>query len=166
MVADEREFVMRAIGVIRTPFLDLEGMPIQPAGARGVAGTVEVFDEYAAGLMDIDGFSHAILLYAFHMSEGYESIVTPFLDAQPHGVFATRAPRRPNPVGLSVVRIAGVEGAVLHVENIDVLDGTPLLDIKPYVPGFAADGEVRIGWLESSGGSVDERRSDDRFLER
>lgn len=159
-------FAMRPIGVIRTPFADLEGMPVQPAGARGVAGTVELYDEYAAGLLDIDGFSHAILLYAFHRSTGYEAIVTPFLDSDPHGVFATRAPRRPNPIGLSVVRITGVEGPVLRVENIDVLDGTPLLDIKPYVPSFVADDPIRIGWLQPAREAVAGKRSDDRFIER
>ena len=163
---DDREFVMRAIGVIHTPFRDLEGMPVQPAGASGVAGTVEVFEKFAEGLTDLDGFSHAILLYALHKSAGYETIVTPFLDARPHGIFATRAPRRPNPIGLSVVRIVSVEGTVLHVENIDVLDGTPILDIKPYVPGFDADGEVRIGWLEPTCDSVGEKLSDKRFVER
>jgi len=165
-VAEDHVFLMRPIGVIRTPFTDLEGMPIQPAGAEGIVGTVEVSEEYAEGLLDLDGFSHAVLLYAFHRSAAYEHVVTPFLDAEPHGVFATRAPRRPNPIGLSVVRIVQVKGVVVHVENIDVLDGTPLLDIKPHVPGFAAPGPVRIGWLGPSCESVDELRSDDRFVER
>lgn len=155
---------MHPIGVIRTPFADLEGMPIQPAGADGVKGTVEVEPHLAEGLKDLDGFSHVILLYAFHRSTGYETVVVPFMDSQPHGVFATRAPRRPNPIGLSVVRLRRIDGCMLHVEGVDVLDGTPLLDIKPYVPGFAPGGPVRIGWLEPTCESVGERRSDGRFL--
>lgn len=159
----EPAFCMRPIGTIRTPFHEPEGMPIQPSGAEGVSGTVEVFAEYAQGLSDLAGFSHVVLLYAFDRSDGYDLMVTPFLDSRARGVFATRAPRRPNPVGLSVVRLVRVEGGILYVENIDVLDSTPLLDIKPYVPSFAAHGPVRIGWLESTRSSVTEHRSDGRF---
>lgn len=153
----------RPIGIIHSPFTEPRGMPIQPAGARGVAGTVEVFDEFRDGLADLDGFSHVILLYHFHRSEGFSLSVVPFLDAQARGVFATRAPRRPNPIGLSVVKLCAVEGGVLHIENVDVLDGTPLLDIKPYVPQFDAAEDVRTGWLEAAGEGAKEKRSDDRF---
>lgn len=154
---------LEPIGIIRTPFTDLEGMPIQPAGAAGVRGRVEVFEEYRAGLKDLDGFSHIILLYCFHRSRGYELEVVPFMDSEPRGLFATRAPRRPNPIGVSVVRLDGVEDGVLLVQNVDILDGTPLLDIKPYVPEFDQPGRVRTGWLERTGRTVAERRSDDRF---
>ena len=116
------------IGIIHTPFTDLEGMPIQPAGASGGKGTVEILPEYAEGLADLDGFSHIVLLYHFHRSTGFKLRVTPFLDDQPRGLFATRAPKRPNPIGLSVVKLVKVEGPVVRVENVDVLDGTPLLD--------------------------------------
>lgn len=153
----------RPIGIIHSPFTEPRGMPIQPAGARGVAGTVEVFEEFCAGLADLDGFSHVILLYHFHRSEGFSLSVVPFLDAQARGVFATRAPRRPNPIGLSVVRLCGIDGGVMRIENVDVLDGTPLLDIKPYVPQFDAAEDVRIGWLEAAGEGAAEKRSDDRF---
>lgn len=155
---------MKPIGLIRTPFTDRAGMPIQPPGAAGVRGTVELLPEYAEGLRDLDGFSHVILLYQFHQSEGFTLSVTPFMDTQPRGLFATRAPKRPNPIGLSVVRLIGVEGTVLAIEGIDVLDGTPLLDIKPYVRKFdCPEGEVRTGWLEAAQSRVGEKRSDKRF---
>ncbi|HUX23742.1 MAG TPA: tRNA (N6-threonylcarbamoyladenosine(37)-N6)-methyltransferase TrmO, partial [Burkholderiales bacterium] len=138
---------MKPIGTIHTPFTKSEGMPIQPAGAAGVQGTVEVFQDFQAGLKDLDGFSHIILLYVFHRSEGFNLEVVPFMDTKPHGVFATRAPRRPNPIGLSIVELDRIEDGLLHVRNVDILDGTPLLDIKPYVPEFDSHASVRTGWL-------------------
>ena len=153
----------RPIGIIHSPFNEPRGMPIQPAGAVGVKGTVEVFDEYRPGLKDLDGFSHIILLYHFHRSQGFRLQVVPFLDSKPRGVFATRAPRRPNPIGLSVVELERIEDGMLHVRNVDILDGTPLLDIKPYVPEFEAQMEVRTGWLERTGSLAVDRESDDRF---
>ena len=116
------------IGVIHTPFTKPEGMPIQPAGVAGVTGTVEVFEDYRAGLKDLNGFSHIILLYHFHRSEGFNLQVEPFMDRQPRGLFATRAPKRPSPIGLSVVKLDKIENGTLHVQNLDILDGTPLLD--------------------------------------
>lgn len=151
------------IGTIHTPHTTRENMPIQPAGARGIKGAIDVFDDYAAGLKDLDGFSHIVVLYQFHQSEGYSLEVTPFMDTEKRGVFATRAPRRPNQIGLSVIRLMSVEGNTLHVENVDMLDGTPLLDIKPYVPEFDGQQEVRVGWLEKARGVVKGRRSDGRF---
>lgn len=153
-----------SIGIIHSPFRTLTGMPIQPAGAAGVPGTVEVNAEYRAGLQDLDGFSHVILLYHFHGSRGFDLQVVPFMDTQPHGVFATRAPKRPNPLGLSVVRLDRIEGGMMHILDVDVLDGTPLLDIKPYVPAFDAQGAVRAGWIESARRSVAEHQADDRFV--
>ena len=152
------------IGIIHTPFTEPDGMPIQPAGAAGVAGRVEVFAQYREGLRDLDGFSHIILLYHFHRSRGFTLRVVPFLDTRPRGVFATRAPRRPNSVGLSVVRLRRVEDGVLHVENVDILDGTPLIDIKPYVPEFEGQAEVRTGWLAEARGKAAQHKSDRRFL--
>jgi len=151
------------IGIIHSPFTEREGMPVQPSGAVGVAGTVEVFEEFRAGLDDLAGFSHILLLYQFHRSQGFDLRVVPFLDATPRGLFATRAPRRPNPIGLSVVRLRAVHEGILEIENVDVLDGTPLLDIKPYVPAFDAASDVRIGWLEASAGRAVDRRADTRF---
>jgi len=151
------------IGKIYSPFRDLEDMPIQPAGAANVRGTVKLHREYLAGLRDLEGFSHLILLYHFHKSCGYDLEVVPFLDSKSRGLFATRAPRRPNPIGFSVVRLERIEGSVLHILNVDILDGTPLLDIKPYVPEFDSPGEVRTGWLEDVSKNVYMHRSDARF---
>lgn len=159
------KYAFAPIGVVHSPFREPEEMPIQPAGAAGVTGTVEVFEDFRAGLQDLDGFSHIILLYLFHRCRGCKLRVVPFMDSRQHGVFATRAPRRPNPIGLSVVRLDRIEGGVLHIRNIDILDGTPLLDIKPYVPAFDAPGEVRTGWLAKSGNAVFSRKADGRFNE-
>jgi tRNA-Thr(GGU) m(6)t(6)A37 methyltransferase TsaA len=162
-VRGEMEIKYRPIGVIHSPFKTVEGVPIQPAGAVGIRGTVEVFPEFVEGLKDLEGFSHIILIYHFHRVKGYQLEVTPFLDERPHGVFATRAPRRPNAIGLSVVRLVGVEGGVLEVDGVDVLDGTPLLDIKPYVPEFDVYEVEKVGWLEERKEEVVHRRSDGRF---
>lgn len=152
-----------SIGIIRSPFEQVEGMPIQPAGASLIQGRVEVFPEYGEGLKDLDGFSHIFLLYHFHRVDGSELIVTPFMDSHPRGLFSTRAPKRLNPIGLSVVKLLRVVGTVLHVENVDILDGTPLLDIKPYIPQFDQHPADRIGWLQESRNKVKEKRSDRRF---
>jgi tRNA-Thr(GGU) m(6)t(6)A37 methyltransferase TsaA len=157
------KIVYNAIGTIRTPYTKLEGMPIQPAGAKGVGGTVEVFPAYREGLHDLSGFSHIMLLYHFHLSSGFRLRVTPFLDSRPRGLFATRAPKRPNPIGLSVVRLKRVEGLTLHVENVDMADETPLLDIKPYAPAFDYHRTDSVGWLEGATAAVGQRRSDARF---
>jgi len=122
------------IGIIKTPFNSKEGMPIQPTGAKGIKGFIEINPEFVEGLKDLDGFSHIILIYHFHKVSNYELTVKPFMDDQMHGVLSTRAPKRPNPIGLSVVKLIKLEGNILHVENIDVLNGTPLLDIKPLIP--------------------------------
>lgn len=154
---------LKPIGIICSPFKELSGMPIQPAGATGVTGTVEVFEEYRTGLQDLGGFSHIILLYCFHGSQGYNLHVVPFLDSKPRGLFATRAPKRPNPIGLSVVQLDNVDDGLLQIRNVDILDGTPLLDIKPYVPQFGPQGEIRTGWMETVKRSVVSRKSDNRF---
>ena len=151
------------IGTIHTQFETTDGVPIQPAAGRGIRGTVEVLPEFADGLKDLDGFSHIILLYHFHRSEGYRLHVTPFLDTEKRGLFATRAPKRPNGIGLSIVRLVSVGGNVLTIEDVDMLDGTPLLDIKPYVPVFDKRTEVRTGWLEAAQERAHKTRSDDRF---
>ncbi|MGC9335246.1 MAG: tRNA (N6-threonylcarbamoyladenosine(37)-N6)-methyltransferase TrmO [Anaerolineae bacterium] len=138
----------QAIGFIYTPFTENEWTPIQPYRSRA-EGRVELLPEYEIGLEYLEGFSHIFLLYLFHHAEpGYDLTVTPFLDEQPKGLFATRYPRRPNPIGLSVVRLIRREGRVLHVGGIDVLDGTPLLDVKPYVPPFDLFPEATLGWLD------------------
>lgn len=153
----------RPIGIIRSPFEDIDNVPIQPTAAEGIRGSVEVFDEFLAGLRDLDGFSHIFLLYHLHRVSRTRMVVTPFLDREPRGVFSTRAPTRPNPVGLSVVRLLGIEGATLQVENLDVVDGTPLLDIKPYIPQFDHQPADRTGWFAESRDRLRGKRSDDRF---
>ena len=154
---------LHPIGIVHTPHPTPEGTPIQPPGAAGMKGTVEVFEPYREGLADLDGFSHVVLLYHFHLSDDYELRVVPFMDTVPRGVFATRAPKRPNPIGLSVVRLDRIEGGILHVDRVDIVDGTPLLDIKPYVPEFDAPTEIRTGWLENARKTVSDRRADSRF---
>ncbi len=153
----------RPIGSIRTPFKKQAGMPIQPSGAKGVRGTIKIKKDYIGGLKDLEGFSHLVLIYHFHLSKEYDLMVTPFLDDQPRGVFATRAPRRPNSIGLSIVKLNAVEGDILEIENVDIVDGTPLLDIKPYVPEFDAQTEVKTGWLAEVDEQVKQAKSDNRF---
>ena len=154
---------MTPIGTIHTPFPEPEGMPIQPAGAIGIEGTVEILEKYQEGLKDLGGFSHIVLIYAFHRSEGFNLHVVPFMDTEPRGLFATRAPRRPNPIGISVVELDRIEGGTLLIRNVDMLDGTPLLDIKPYVPEFDSHATARTGWLEHVRKTVGNRQADDRF---
>jgi tRNA (adenine37-N6)-methyltransferase len=138
---------IKPIGIIHSPFKAREDTPIQPSRSRAT-GQVEVFKEYQEGLEDIEGFSHIILIYWFHKSKGYSLKVKPFLDEQLRGLFATRAPRRPNQMGLSVVKLLNRKENILTVKGIDVIDSTPLLDIKPYVPEFEPDEYIKIGWLE------------------
>lgn len=147
--------------MIRSPFKDIKGMPIQPAGAKGVAGAIEIEPEYCDGLSDLHEFSHIILIYHFHRSSGYSLRVKPFMDDELHGVFATRAPKRPNPIGISVVKLVKVEGCNLFIEDVDIVDGTPLLDIKPYVPEFDDIKVERIGWLSQKAGKVYEAKADE-----
>jgi len=147
------------IGTIHSPFTDLKGMPIQPAGAEGVRGSVELLHRFCAGLKDLDGFSHIILVYHFHLSKGYTLEARPFLDDVPRGIFAMRGPARPNPIGISVVRLVSVDGCTLHIEDVDIVDGTPLLDIKPYVPDFDWRPADRVGWLAGKSGGVRRKRS-------
>jgi tRNA-Thr(GGU) m(6)t(6)A37 methyltransferase TsaA len=138
-------------------------MPIQPCAAMGVRGTVEIKPEYAGGLKDIDGFSHIILIYHLHVSKGFSLEVIPFLDDHPKGVFATRAPKRPNPIGLSIVKLIEVKGNILHIENVDILDDTPLLDIKPYVSQFDVQDQAEMGWYSKAKYNVRDKKSDLRF---
>ena len=161
MPLDAIEF--RPIGLIHTPFKDLKDMPIQPAGARGVAGTIEIFPEFTAGLQDLGGFSHIMLLYHFHRAKQPALVITPYMDNKPHGIFATRMPPRPNPIGISVVRLVSIEGATLRIENIDVLDGTPILDIKPYVRNYDVHPCEHEGWLDGISQQAAVKRSDRNF---
>lgn len=138
---------VKPIGIIHTPYKSKQETPIQPYKSTG-RGKVEVFKPYQTGLIDIEGFSHLILIYQFHKSKGYKLQVKPFLDDEKKGLFATRYPRRPNQLGLTVVKLLAREGNILLVKGIDMIDGTPLLDIKPYVPEFNPKDEIRVGWLK------------------
>jgi len=139
---------MTAIGVIHTTFLHANGAPIQAATAGGAQGTVEIFPEFAEGLKDVAGFERLWLIFLLDRASAPQLIVRPYLDTQEHGIFSTRAPARPNPIGLSAVRLLSMEGNHLVVADVDMLDGTPLLDIKPYVPAFDSFAATRIGWYE------------------
>ena len=140
--------VFSPIGVIRSDHVEPERTPIQPVYARGCPGRAEVDPRYAEGLRDIEGFSHVYLIYFFDRAHGPALTVKPFLQDVEHGVFATRSPRRPNAIGLSIVRLLRREGSVLYLEDVDVLDGTPLLDIKPYAARFDRVENSRNGWQD------------------
>ena len=161
----EDQLSYEPIGVIRTAFESADGMPIQPVGDTAGEGTVELQEEYTAGLQDLDGFTHCILLYHFHASDDAAPLkVEPFLDDEQRGVFATRAPQRPNPIGLSVVKIESITNERVTVNGIDVVDQTPLLDIKPFVPEFDVPADVDTGWLTASESTIHSKEADERFL--
>jgi len=160
------EIKYKPIGVIHSPFKEPKGTPIQPASGKGIGGTVEVFPEYAKGLKDVDGFSHIILIYHFHLSRGASLEAKPYMDDEVRGIFAIRGPSRPNPIGISVVRLLKIEGRILHIQDIDIVDGTPLLDIKPYVPEFDTREVVKIGWLEKRVHKLSTSKDDGRFTRR
>lgn len=154
---------LQPIGTIQTPFKEIAGMPIQPAGARGVCANIKILPEFTDGLQDLDGFSHLILVYHLDRVREIRLKVMPFMDKVERGVFATRAPTRPNSIGISIVKLISIEGNKLQIENVDILDNTPLLDIKPYIPEFDEQQNVRIGWLEKFLHKVRNHISDDRF---
>jgi tRNA-Thr(GGU) m(6)t(6)A37 methyltransferase TsaA len=151
------------IGTIHSPFTDPEGMPIQPSGAQGIRGFILIHEDLVDGLKDLEGFSHIYLLYHLHLSDSYQLQVIPFLDDRDRGVFSTRAPKRPNPIGLSVVKLHRIVKNRLEIENLDIVDGTPLLDIKPYVPEMIDAEDSRIGWLSGHRKEISTRKSDKRF---
>ena len=151
------------IGIIHSPHKSIEDMPIQPKGASEVVGHVIVHDEYIDGLQDLDGFSHIYLLYSFHKATRTEMHVTPFMDKQTRGVFATRSPLRPNHIGISIVNVIRVEGNKVFVKGLDILDETPLLDIKPYIEKFDTVQDSVSGWLQASDEEIRKERSDERF---
>lgn len=155
--------IIEPIGIIHSPHNTIDDMPIQPKGAPSVEGCIVVDDKYLDGLRDLDGFSHIYLLYSFHKAIRTEMLVTPFMDTQIRGVFATRSPLRPNHIGISIVKLLRVEGNTVTVDGIDIVDGTPLLDIKPYIEKFDGVEESRSGWLQASNEEIIKKRSDHRF---
>jgi len=142
------EYVFHSIGIVRSPHTDPSKTPIQPVFAQQAKGTVILDPSYSDGLVDLKGFSHIYLFYVFHKTQETKLTVRPFLEEVTHGVFATRAPCRPNKLGFSVVKLISIEGNVLNVEDIDILDGTPLIDIKPYIARFDSREDVRSGWQD------------------
>jgi tRNA-Thr(GGU) m(6)t(6)A37 methyltransferase TsaA len=153
--------ILKAIGTIHSPFRQAAGTPIQSALAQGSQGSVEVFPEFVPGLQDLEGFERIWLFYWFDRATPARLVVKPFLDPQERGVFATRSPSRPNPLGLSCVRLLGIDGGQLRIGDVDILDNTPLLDIKPYAPSLDCFDVHRVGWLENKGGHA--VVADDRF---
>ena len=149
------------IGVIHTPHKQATGTPLQPVFAQGTQGTVELFPKFAPGFKDLDGFERIWLVYWFDRASEAQLEVTPYLDTQTRGLFATRSPCRPNPIGISSVRISRIEDNVIHILDADMLDGTPLIDIKPYVPAFDAHAAEHIGWFSTVKGIT--VTADDRF---
>ena len=159
-----QEIKYKPIGIIHSPFKEPKGTPVQPTGAKGISGTVEVFPEYAEGLMDVEGFSHIFLIFHFHLSKKAPLKVKPYMDNKVHGIFAIRGPSRPNPIGISIVHLVRIEENTLHIQDIDIIDGTPLLDIKPYVPKFDTREVTKIGWLEKNIHKLSTLKDDGRFL--
>ena len=158
-----KEIRYTPIGIIQSPFKTNAGMPIQPTGAKGIRGSIILDPDYLEGLKDLEGFSHLILIYHFHLSTDFRLSVIPFLDDNPRGVFATRAPKRPNPIGLSIVKLNRIKADMIYIENVDIIDGTPLLDIKPYVPAFDVFKNAKVGWLTDKEKAVPQKKSDARF---
>jgi tRNA (adenine37-N6)-methyltransferase len=157
------QLTYKPIGVVHSPFKQPKDTPIQATASKGVIATVEIYPEYSEGLKDLEGFSHIILLYHFHLIKDSSLMVKPFLDDQLHGVFATRSPSRPNKIGISVVHLTGIKNNVLHIEDIDILDGTPLIDVKPYVPKFDCRKTIKIGWFRGKIDKLTATKDDGRF---
>ncbi len=158
------EFRFKPIGILKTPYKSKSGVPIQGVFDPESEGKATIFEAYEAGLQDVEKFSHLIMIYVFHRSQGYELVCSPYMEDKLHGVFAIRAPRRPNPIGFSVVRLRKREGRVLYLSEVDMLDGTPILDIKPFCPKFDHRQDVRVGWMENTFRDEGHRKiSDDRF---
>jgi len=159
--------ILKQIATIKSPFCDLENMPVQPRGAKDTYATIEFKKEFEDGLKDLDGFSHIYLIYYFHKIDRHQLSVVPFNDKTdtPRGVFSTRTPMHPNSIGLSVVELVSVKNNIVTIRGVDILDGTPLLDIKPYIENFdRVEGDVKNGWMKSSSNEVSSIRSDDRFV--
>ncbi|MCP8323786.1 MAG: tRNA (N6-threonylcarbamoyladenosine(37)-N6)-methyltransferase TrmO [Candidatus Methylarchaceae archaeon HK02M2] len=157
------EIKYRPIGIIYSPYKEPRGIPIQPTAAQDIEGTIEIFPEYTEGLKDIEGFSHIILIYHLHLSKDFSLKVKPHMDDNLRGVFATRSPSRPNPIGISIVRLNKVDRNILYIRNIDIVNGTPLLDIKPYVPEFDVWKVERKGWLDKKINKLRKVKDDGRF---
>ena len=159
-----KEIIYKPIGIIHSPFKKTKGTPIQPIAAKDTEGVIEVYPEYSEGLLDLDGFSHIILLFHCHLSNKMFLKVKPYMDDIEHGVFSTRAPSRPNSIGLSIVSLVKIEKNLLYIKEIDIVDETPLLDIKPYIEKFDYRENSKKGWLEKNIKKVTKAKDDGRFI--
>ena len=159
------EIKFKPVGTIHTPFKTIENIPIQNIGAKGVRGTIEIFKEFVPGLKDLNGFSHIILIYHLHKVNHSKLLVKPFLDTVERGIFSTRSPVRPNPIGMTVVKLLEIKDNFIIIEDLDILDGTPLLDIKPCLPLIDDIKDMRLGWLTGKIEQFETKKSDSRFME-
>ena len=158
------EIIIKPIGTIYTPHTTIKNMPIQPLAAKGIKGYIKLLPEFTEGLKDLKGFSHITLIYHFHKINGYELVVIPFMDTEKRGIFACKAPKRPNAIGISTVKLISIKENIVHIEQVDMLDETPLIDIKPFYPRYDNRLNAKTGWLERYKKTpVDKLRSDDRF---
>ncbi|MGD9347476.1 MAG: tRNA (N6-threonylcarbamoyladenosine(37)-N6)-methyltransferase TrmO [Candidatus Aminicenantes bacterium] len=157
------EITYRPIGIIHTSFKEPAGTPIQASAARGSKGKAEIFPRYVKGLKDLEGFSHVILIYHFHLAKSSRLLAKPFLDDEEHGIFSIRGPSRPNAIGLSIVQLQKIKNNVLFFKDADMVDQTPLLDIKPFVPAFDHREVRRVGWLKERLQKLPHSRDDGRF---
>jgi tRNA (adenine37-N6)-methyltransferase len=152
-----------SIGTIHSPHANVENVPIQPAAAKGIKAYITLNPEYKDGLKDLEGFSHLILLYHFHLVKGFDLEVVPFMDDKAHGIFATRSPKRPNSIGISIVELNSIQDTIIHIENVDIVDGTPLIDIKPFFP-YDNQANAKFGWLDTKNIAIENFKSDKRFV--
>jgi tRNA-Thr(GGU) m(6)t(6)A37 methyltransferase TsaA len=153
----------KPIGIIHSKYKKKKGVPIQGTLSKSSKGRIKIFPEFKDGLKDLDGFSHIFLIYQFHLSKGYSLLIKPFLEDKEHGLFATRAPRRPNPIGISIVKLKKIKDNKLYIDEVDIIDGTPLLDIKPFIPDFDSRKNITVGWIEGKLKHKDKYISDNRF---
>ncbi len=159
-----QDIIYKPIGVIHSPFKKPEGTPIQSSSGKNIKGTVEILPEYVKGLKDIEGFSHIILIYHFHLVKKTSLLAKPFMDDKTHGIFAIRGPSRPNHIGFSIVRLIRVKDNILYIQDLDILDGTPLLDIKPFAAEFDQRNKIKIGWMEENINKLSTSKDDGRFI--
>ena len=158
------DIVFKPIGVIHSPFKEPKGTPIQPTAAKGIRGTIELFKEYTEGLKDLGDFTYIFVLYQFHLSKKSSLTVVPYMDTNPHGLFSTRAPNRPNQIGISIVELVSIKENILEIQDVDIVDGSPLIDIKPYVPEFDIREASNKGWLENNINKLPSSKDDGRFI--
>lgn len=155
--------IYQPIGIVHSPFKKPEGTPIQPIAAKNTEAIIEIFPEFCEGLIDLEHFSHIYILFHLHLAQKKELMVIPFLDNKAHGVFSTRSPGRPNSIGISVVCLDKIKNNRLFVRNIDILDGSPVLDIKPYIPQFDIFEDAKSGWFTRDQKTIEDKKDDGRF---